>query len=497
MERMTMTRLLSLGRRSIARPAGGGGVTGPAARTAGALLAGAALLLGAPGSAAAEEVRAGDLELDVLYLIAALEEAEDEPDRAEVESALAALAERLEAAPPRAAGRAWAGLDWIYRRLGRQDEANAAWRRARAGGFAGDRPDDPTDVFRPAGAEAPGLVGLVSVAAGSDSNPARLGPSVRLFAGTGFEETFPVLADGRPVPGDESDSVTLGALRLAWQPVFGAWTAGLAAEGRGVLHGDLDPLDRTELRGSLQLARGGDPAGFVTGPLGSVRVPRRNHRVGVLLQVGAGQSQLDGDRHVRATQAAGALLFRGGQRWATRLDLLRSDLDLTRRELPGDLSWSETTVGVVQGFFLGRQDRVLRLGASAGERSGERALEGSVVTGRLDLDLRLSRRWSTFLGAEIRRDELDHAESNPFWFPGLDPDELGPPRDETTWRLSALLVRELPGGLRLTVQASHEDRDAEDPLPPSPFDEDLDLLSYDRTTAAVGLAWRFGREGRP
>jgi len=171
--------------------------------------------------------------------------------------------------------------------------------------------------------------------------------------------------------------------------------------------------------------------------------------------------------------------------------------DLTRRELPGDLSWSETTVGVVQGFFLGRQDRVLRLGASAGERSGERALEGSVVTGRLDLDLRLSRRWSTFLGAEIRRDELDHAESNPFWFPGLDPDELGPPRDETTWRLSALLVRELPGGLRLTVQASHEDRDAEDPLPPSPFDEDLDLLSYDRTTAAVGLAWRFGREGRP
>jgi hypothetical protein len=39
---------------------------------------------------------------------------------------------------------------------------------------------------------------------------------------------------------------------------------------------------------------------------------------------------------------------------------------------------------------------------------------------------------------------------NPFWSPGLDPAGL-PRRAETSWRASAPVVRELPGGRRLTM----------------------------------------------
>ena len=469
-------------------------------RLRGALTAAVLAALCAAGWAGAQP-RPADLELDLLYLIRDLQALEDAaPDaRAALAREVAAFEERLEAAPG-ADARLWAGLDWLHRQLGRAEEADGAWRRARSAGYRGPRPESAAAVFRPPGGRKPGVVGRVTVGAASDSNPSLLGEDLTSPEGLpNAGDTFPVLAGETPIRADEEDGLTLGSLRLAFHPGSpgSAWTPAVEVAGRATMHQDLDPLDRTEARAALHLARGGDPAGFVTGPLGSTRVPRGNGRFGLLLQLGAARDLLDGETHVTSLDGAAALLFRTGQHASTRLEVRRSALDLDREgadflgmPLSG-VSWDETAAGAVQSVFLGRQDRVLRLGGSAGERRGDPEVEGAFWSAHAGLDLRFARRWALFLGAELRNDDYDHPESNTFWVAGTDPDALEP-RDETTWRASARLVRELPAGLGLVASVLHEDRDAEEALPAF-----FDPFTYDRTVATLELAWRFGREATP
>lgn len=353
------------------------------------------------------------------------------------------------------------------------------------------------------------MVGRVSVGTASDSNPARLGEDFTVpegFTITGIE--LPVQAGETPVPADQEESLALGSLRLGFHPVFdrGGWSAAVELEARGTRHQDVEPLDHAEGRVVLHLVSGGDPSGFVTGPLGSTRVPRDNGRLGLLLQLGAARNLLNGERHVTGLEAAGALIWRGAPHATTRIEVLRSELELGEvgtdfLDAPvGDFSWDETAAGLVQSFFLGRRDRVLRLAGHTGERAGDPSVEGSFLSGHAGLDLVLARRWALFLGLELRQDDYDHPDSNPFWPPidfdppdGVPPGVERPPRDETTWRASALLVQELPAGLRLTASVQHEDREAEKPVPTVAFDP----LTYDRTVATLSLGWRFGREGRP
>lgn len=469
----------------------------PALRAA--LAATAALGLCATATA---QPRTADLEIDLVYLVRDAQglESAGEEARAAFDRALADFENRLKASPA-AGGRVWAGLDWLDRRLGRTEQAEAAWRRAREAGYRGPRAETAADLVRPSGERSPGAVGRISLAAASDSNPTLLGETLAIFG-----QTFPVLAGGDEVRADQSDDLARGELQFALHPVFdrGGWTAGLEGSLGASRYQDLSAFDRSEVRAVLDLAHGGDPAGFLTGPLGSIRVPRRNGRVGVLLQVGAAQDLLDGERHVRSVEGAGGLVLREGPHAATRLELRRAELDLARLGTDvggaaiGDFTWTEMAAGLVQSLFLGRGDRVLRLGVSTGERAGERRVDGSFVSGSAALDLLFARRWGLFLAAEVRNDDYDHGESNPFWRPDL-PAAGFKPRDETTWRASARLVRELPGGLRFTASVAHENRDAEpaisvpDPDPTFVFDP----LSYDRTVVALGIGWRFGREGTP
>lgn len=321
----------------------------------------------------------------------------------------------------------------------------------------------------------PRFEGRASLALGGDSNPG-LVPA----------DLLAVAPDGEEVEGATSDDVANVALRLAYHPFYDrrGWSLGLVAEGRQTLHQDLGFLDLGRARAVVQLAWGSDPLGYLTGPLGYARAPFGDGRMALLVQLGTTYYWLDGSSFFRTDEAALALVAREGRATATQLEAdFRQVSAFAGGGAPRGRSGDEVEAGLSQWFFFGRRNRYLRLGAVAGERRAGDAFDAQWVAGRGEVSLPFGGRWVLYLSGEVRREEFDRLESNPF-FPIFLAEEA---RQDRRTRLSAVLVWAASEKLRLTAGLTYIDRETD----LGPAVEDLVDLGYERTAFSVGAHWFF------
>ena len=396
-------------------------------------------------------------------------------------------------------GGAWWALGMVHLSRGAGGEARDAFRRALDARLP---PPVPRSEVRAAmeraqGPAAPGVVplpeasGLGVVVQGLPRWEARVG------AGIGDDSNPAWLPDGlvAPLPGggllesDASETVAAFDLRLGVHPFYdrGGWSLELGADGRQSLHDELDVLDLRRVRGFAHLAWGGDPAGFLVGPLGASRVPLGNRRLALLLQAAASDDELDGEPFASAVEAAAALTFRESPRTATQLDLAWRDeeLDQPGRELfdpqgrfAGDRE--ETAVGLSQWLWSSRRSRYLRLGGRVADRDAGGDFDSEVTGASAELSLPLSPRAFLLLAGTWEREEYDRIESNPL-FGSVFGDA---PREDEWTRVSAALSLGLTSHLWLTLRGSWLDRD----VALGAADELIDF-DGDRTVAAASLRW--------
>jgi hypothetical protein len=307
---------------------------------------------------------------------------------------------------------------------------------------------------------------------GEDSNPALLADGV-LYAGPG----------GALFDGPESDTVLAAGARVAVAPVRGETvTVSLAGEAYQAAFDELDFLDFARFGAAAQLAWGGDPSGFLAGPLGYLRVPIANPRSGFLLQGAVSDDELDGEGYATTTAAAASLFVREGTAGATRLSAVHRDQDFDR-DGSGvfEASGTEAEAELEQTIYLGARHRFVRLAAAAGERDAGAAFDGSSLRGRAELALPLGEEWTLTLAGSVERVEFDGVESNPLF--GIFPvDEA---REDTLARFGAALSWAVTPRFLLTARAVTTDRDADlGPVAEQFFDFD-----YERTVVAVGFRW--------
>lgn len=351
----------------------------------------------------------------------------------------------------------------------------------------GEAATEPGREERPFGDVPTWEIGL-GLLAGNDSNPAMLqGDTVAVpFEGT--------IADA--IVGDASDSFTQLDLRAAAHPLVdrGGWTLGLVGEGHQTLFGDLDFLDLSRTRGTVHLSYGGDPIGYLAGPLGWVRVPHDDRPVAVLFQLGAAFDRLDGQTWRDELAAAVSVTFREGRALATRLSASYRDQDYEQgfeTELEDDevslipQDHSEVELSVDQFVYLGRRNRYLRLGVAVGDRSTDPGIgldqDASTLGARVEAGLPFTPRFTLGLAGSWRTVDFDQVESNPL-FPFFFTDR---PREDTTMRLVAVASWALKPRLLLTGRVARSDRDTK----LGPAVEELLDLDYDRTVVSLGVRW--------
>lgn len=457
-------------------------------------LLGAGVITGvaAPAGASTTAARVGDAEVAFALGLAAYH-------RGDSATAAARFAEAVAADPGDGTARYWLGLARLAQgdgsgavdaltaaqRAERPPRVDAARRRAdldAAGRLAAGEAVSavaPPDTHR--AARAAGLGALppwdleLRAEIAADSNPALLA-----------ENAIYVDPSGKLLDGPQSDTTTHLGARLAFTPLRGAggWTLALVAQGEQSLHGDLDFLDLRRLSGTASLAWGGDPGGFLNGPLGYLRILPANRRTALLLQVAIDDDALDGDAYDTTTSFAASLFLRPGARGTTRLSGLFRDQSFDR-DRTGIYEASGTVVEgeLEQTFFFGQRNRFLRLAAAAGQRDAGAAYDASILRGRAELALPLNAAWTlTFFGVYEDRD-YDGVESNPLF--GLFPvDEA---RHDTTARGGASLVWAVTPRLLLTSRVATVDRRADT----GPVAEQFIDLDYRRTEVALGLRWFF------
>jgi hypothetical protein len=319
---------------------------------------------------------------------------------------------------------------------------------------------------------APGFGGLLALrnqpkfdfrlgaAYGQDSNPLLM-PT---WAGASIPEEGLTLTD---VADDEVANLDL---RAAAYPLYGraGWSLGLTAEAKAARFADLDFLDETQWRGAVQLAWGSDPLGYLTGPLGYTRVPFGHGRAALLLQVGTGKTDLDGDPLIQVDEAALSLVFRETVKTATQVEI-----DVQRRDLlDGQAESDLLSASASQVFYLGRRDRYLRIGGLWSEEDGALAGDVSTLGATGEIVLPIGDRL-TFQAAATRRvDEVEPA--------------TGPGFDDTTLRAVGALTFSVTRHLFLVGRVSWTERDSD--FRRFGFFEERD---YERTTAALGIQWLF------
>jgi len=402
-------------------------------------------LLAAPAALAASTA---DAEVAFAFGLAAYH-------RGDYEEAVERFTEAVEADPDSETARAW---------LERA-------RRAAAGEEPAAEPAPPAVPLDRFG-EVPPWEFELRASYGNDSNPALLADGV-VYVGPGGE-----LFDG-----PESDTVIAGGARLAVAPVRGdTVTVSLVGEGYQAVFDEFDFLDFTRLGAAGQIAWGGDPAGFLAGPLGYLRVPIANPRFGLLLQGALTEDELDGEGYLSTTAAAASLFVREGAAGTTRLSATYRDEDFDN-DAAGvfEASGTETEAEIEQTCYLGARHRFLRLAAAAGERDAGAAFDGSSVGGRAELALPLGEAWTLTLAGGVERVEFDGVESNPVF--GIFPvDEA---REDSIVRLGAALSWAVTPRFLLTARAARTDRDSDlGPVAEQFFDFD-----YERTVVAVGFRW--------
>lgn len=314
--------------------------------------------------------------------------------------------------------------------------------------------------------------GSVGLSAAADSNPNLLSDELSLPpSGAG---------PGELVRGEEADEAALLGARVGIYPFHAreGLSLGITLDARRSFHQGFGFLDLGQARGAVQLAFGGDPLGYLEGPLGHTRVPFADSRFQVLLQAGGTSYHLDDASYLRTWEGAASLTFHETGATATRLDLAWSDRDFSGEGLADERrSGEDLAVEASQLFFFGRRDRFLRLGALAGDRRAGRAFSASVAGGSAELSLPVALRWTVHLEGGVREEEYDHPESNLF-SPSREP------RKDTTTRTALTLVWAATERLRWTARGTWVDRDSNVDL-----GEAFPDLKYRRMIASVGLSW--------
>lgn len=347
----------------------------------------------------------------------------------------------------------------------------------------GDREGDTATVYAPGFAgETIRVQGLprwesrFELAFGDDSNSALLP-----------EDLFARLPDGEILAGEASDTSLAADLRFEVHPFFdrGGWSLGLGVRGRQALFDDLDALDFQRTGAFVHLAWGGDPAGYLVGPLGYTRVPVGNRRVAFLLQGAFTDDELDGESFADALSLAAALTLREARSTATQIDLSWRDESFDgnglfdpQERFTGDRE--ELGARVSQFFYFAGRNGYLRLAAGAAERDAGGAFDSEVSELAAELSVPLSPRWFLFLAASTEEEDFDELESNPLFSTFLG----DAPREDETTRLSAALTFAATRRLWVTVRGSRIDRDTD----LGSADTVLDL-DWDRTVASIGLRW--------
>lgn len=309
------------------------------------------------------------------------------------------------------------------------------------------------------------------ISVGHDSNPGLVPDGVV------------ALVPGKPpITGPEADDAGDLDLRFEAHPFYdrSGFSLGIAAGGKATRYRDLSPLDLDQWRGVLSLAWGGDPLGYLVGPLGYSRVPVANGRFAALFQGGASYDLLDGKRFLRTTDANLTLTLREAAITATELDLAWQDRTYSqaRRQLDG----TTLSVGLAQYLYLGRRDRYLRLGVIGGRRDAGRAYDAKTEEATAELALPLAARWTLYLAGDGRREDFDHPESNPL-FPSFLGSEK---RRDTLYRATAALTWAATDHLYLTLRGATIDRNAD--LGQA---EQLVSLDYRRDVVSLGARWFF------
>lgn len=313
-----------------------------------------------------------------------------------------------------------------------------------------------------------GSVGLAAVA---DSNP-------NLFS----EELGLPRPDsqGGLVRGEEADEAARLLARIGIYPFHAREgpSLGVTLEARRSFHQDFGFLDLGQVRGTVQVAFGGDPRGFLEGPWGHIRVPFADDRFQALLQAGAASYQLDGASYLRTWEGAASLTFHETGATASRLELAWSDRDFSEEGLADERrSGEDLALEASQLVFFGRRNRFLRLGALAGDRRAGREFSASVIGGSAELWLPVALRWTVHLEGQVREEDYDHSESNLF-SPSREP------RKDTTMRAVLTLVWNATERFRFLARGTWVDRDSSVDL-----GEALPDLDYRRTIASVGVSW--------
>lgn len=313
--------------------------------------------------------------------------------------------------------------------------------------------------------------GSVGLGTGIDTNPNLLS-----------KELILPRPSGALVRGGERDALGLLGAQLGVYPFHACEgpNVGASLEVRQSHYRDFSYLDLGTARGLVGIAFGRDPLGFLEGPLGTARVPFGTSRLSALLQAGASDYRLDGAFYLRVWEGAATLVLQESPGTATRLDLAGASRGFSGRGLSDERrTGRDLSLQVSQLLWMGRRDRVLRLGILAMDRQAHQAFAASRLAGNAGLKWLLGLRWKAELEGELRWDRYDDRESNLF-------DLAGPPRRDTLRRGSLAVIWEATDRLRWIARGALASRtsnvDLGDALP------DLD---YRRTSFTLGVGWVF------
>lgn len=350
-------------------------------------------------------------------------------------------------------------------------EVESALALARHAAASGEKAAVPAPAWREeaiAFDQRPVWSGRVAGSVESDSNPNLLSEALRLPDGHGK------LVDGR-----DRDALAGLDLRVDAVPVYdrAGWTLGLGLTGDRSAHRDFGFLDLSELGGTIQLARGADPRGWVDGPLGPARVPIGGDRASLVFQGGAEQWWLGSDTYLRTLGGGIGATLRESRAVATGIDL--DYLDRRFSGIYAGRSGRDASLALHQLFFFGRTDRYLRLSAIGTDRSAGRPFAERETAGEAELALPLGLRWSLLLSGGYTRASFDHPESNLFT-------PLGPAREDRISEGSAALSWAATARLSLTARAVYTHRSSNVDL-----GDALPDLGYRRTELALGASWVF------
>jgi len=313
----------------------------------------------------------------------------------------------------------------------------------------------------------------------------------RIGADAGRDSNPGLLPDGLPftifglTPAKADETARLDG-RVEVHPFYDrhGWTLGLSAAGSRSFHQDRHDLDLADARGTVSLAWGRDPQGYLAGPLGFTRVPPGAGRFSLLLQGSGAGFWIGGAPYARLVESAASLLARESARWVTRIDL-----QAQARRYPGSrradllVDGSEVWLGISQTLYLGRADRYVRLGLAGGQRGGGLIADASLRKATGEAAVPLSARWSLLLFGSRGEEKFAHPES------GLR-GEAGQARDDVLWQAGAAALWKTTERTQWTLRVIRTRRDSnvEIPNPPSPA---IDLFDYRRTVVAAGFNWFF------